>query len=342
MSIKKAIVGSIIVVLGGVLLVPSVEATSSFHFPTDTLAITKKQGTTTSIWKADIYGHRIDADSLYLGKGAHSSAWSPDGRKLAYVKNDQLYVASKNSEGRQLLHSPKGYQDSYPVWSPDGSKLVFVRTANDGRQAIYTATLHGAKTTNVSGWSDDTSYRSPSWSPQGDKLVYEQYSDSAARLLIKTLKTGDQTILTELSDVTTSSDVSWSPSGKKILYKDSSNETYTIWPDGSHRSVISDGDSYQASWSPSGDRIVFLEDPGDVSLSISEKDGTVVWLPIQKGNYAELANPTWSSDEDKIAFTMARTEGGRRSEDLFVLDLKGDTVQPLRVMKNVIGRADWR
>lgn len=342
MGIKKTIVGGTIVLLSGVLMTPLVGATSSFHFSTDTLVLTKKQGATSAIWKADVYGRRVDTDSLHLGKGAHSPVWSPDGSQLAYVKNDLLYVVDKNGADRRPLIAVKGYRDSNPAWSPDGSKIAFVCTSiTSGRQAVYTVNVHGVKTTNISGWSDDNSYRSPSWSPESDRIVYEEYSDTAARLIIKTLKTGEQTVLTELSDVTLSSEASWSPSGKKILYKDSSNETYTIWPDGSHRSVISDGDSYQASWSPRGDRIVFLEDPSDASLSISEKDGTVIWLPIQKGEYDEVAYPVWSPDEDKIAFTMVK-DNNQRSEDLFILDLKRDVIQPMRVMKNVIGRADWR
>ena len=342
MRVKVAIIsGVIIALLGGMTIVPSVGATSSFHFSNDVIAFTKKQGGMTAIWNATVYDHKVDVDNLHLGRGAHSPSWSPDGRQLVYVKDDHLYV-SQGGRYHRPLPTTKGYSDGSPVWSPDGSKIAFVRTSTNGRQAIYTVAIRSAKTTNISGWSNDDNFRSPSWSPEEDKMVYEAYSGAAARLVIKDLKTNEQSTLTELSDVTALSEVSWSPNGKKILYKDSANETYTIWPDGSHRSVISDGDSYQASWSPSGDRMVFIEDPGEGSLSISEKDGTVVWLPIQIGEYDELAYPTWSPDEDEIAFTMIKDDDGARRSDLFMIDLKGDSTKPRLIAKGVQGRTSWR
>lgn len=342
LAIKQGFIGVIAIVLGGCMVAPSAGATSSFHFPTDTIAATKKLHDQTGIWTADLYANRVDTNNLHLGRGANNPVWSPDGRIMAYCKDSKVYVSNKNGHDSRLLSQVKGYKDSDPVWSADGATIAFTRTAANGRSAVYVVKVANAKETNISGWSRDTNYRSPSWSPGGDRLAYETYSGAAGQLVIKTIKTGGVSVVTDLSEVTTSADVAWSPNGKKILFKDSSNEIYTIWPDGSHRAVISDGDSYQASWSPSGDRMVFIEDPGDDSISISEKDGTVVWLPIQKGDYDELAYPVWSADEDKIAFTMIKTDPGQRREDLFVLDLKGGTTQPKRVLKNVVGRADWR
>lgn len=156
------------------------------------------------------------------------------------------------------------------------------------------------------------------------------------------LATKQVTELTTLSDVTDSSRVSWSPNGKKILYADSKSEVYTIWPDGSHRTVISDGDSYAASWSPDGTRIAFLEDPDDDHLSVTKEDGSVVWVPVQKGTYQELGSPAWSPDGTKLLFTMSNHTLTGTAADLFAIDVEMPDALPQKVASNVTNEYSWR
>src|SRR5689334_7548328 len=113
--------------------------------------------------------------------------------------------------------------------------------------------------------STEPIYRSPSWSPDGTSVVYEQAKPcNHTKLLIKNLQTDTVRELTTASDEIAMRP-KWSPQGNKILYTDSADQVYTIWADGSHRTVISDGDSYEAAWSPDGKRIAFVEDVDSVS-----------------------------------------------------------------------------
>ena len=59
-----------------------------------------------------------------------SAAWSPDGRKMAFVSdrdgNAEIYVMNADgSAQRRLTRNPAS--DGGPVWSPDGRKMAFVR-----------------------------------------------------------------------------------------------------------------------------------------------------------------------------------------------------------------------
>ena len=59
-----------------------------------------------------------------------SAAWSPDGRKIAFVSdrdgNGEIYVMNADgSAQRRLTRNPAS--DGGPVWSPDGRKIAFVR-----------------------------------------------------------------------------------------------------------------------------------------------------------------------------------------------------------------------
>ncbi len=68
---------------------------------------------------------RSPADVYYS-----SAAWSPDGRKMAFVSdrdgNGEIYVMNADgSAQRRLTRNPAS--DVEPVWSPDGRKIAFVR-----------------------------------------------------------------------------------------------------------------------------------------------------------------------------------------------------------------------
>jgi Tol biopolymer transport system component len=159
-------------------------------------------------------------------------------------------------------------------------------------------------------------------------------------LLIKNLTSGNIRQLTELSDNVESS-VSWSLSNK-ILFSDSQDEVYTIWPDGSHRSVISDGESRDASWSPTGDNIAFLEDPNDDHISISEKDGTVRWIFIEKGAYKIIGTPIWSPDGRSLLVTMSYSVSDQQVTDTFLLDLTTENVIPKKIANDDYTQVDWQ
>ncbi len=65
----------------------------------------------------------------FLDRGATAPAWSPDGNRLAYFKNedgDPLFVADgTGADARQILVYQKGVHNHNPVWSPDGQWIYF-------------------------------------------------------------------------------------------------------------------------------------------------------------------------------------------------------------------------
>lgn len=297
---------SLIVGAGGVGAAPSVSGD---------IAFTQSVHGRENIWLLDVESKR---QWPITHSGAHSPVWSPNGDTIAFVtKNGQLWRMRADGSGKCQLTRAVIHNDSSPVWSLDGSRIAFVRQTADGlRSAIYVMYRDGSHEVNVSGWTSTGGYRSPSWSPDGLRLVYEQFSTGTpTKLLITDLQSKTARELVVTSDEI-EAHPQWSPNGKKILFNDSADETYTIWPDGSHRAVISDGDSYSAVWSPSGTNIAFTEE--DNSISISGSDGTVTFTEFN-GRYQRVRDLAWLPSGNRVIFVA--TSGLSARQGIFSVDL---------------------
>lgn len=329
-------------ILTPVLLAGTVQASTDTRSKNGLVAYVKEIRGKSTIWTVKANG----AHHQLIASNAKHPAWSPDGRTLVFTTggsntcNTKLVILDAFTMKQQSL--VEGGCIGAPAWSANSMQLAFPQTLtkpSGARNALFTVQVGTHKKTLLAGWSATAVFRSPSWSPDSKQVVFEQYDQSSSSLFIKDLTQNTTRLLTTLSDVTVSSQASWSPTGKKIAYADSSNEIYTIWPDGTHRSVISDGDSYDATWSPDGTQLLFLEDRSGEALSVSQPDGTVVQLPLLLSGYTSVEQPSWSPDSSK-ALLAATTPQGRK--DLISIDLKNSQSAPKVMARNVIGSASWQ
>ena len=113
------------------------------------------------------------------GRGpASDPAWSPDGRKLAFVRlnarlGSPIYVVKADGSGlRRLTRGPT--LDFEPTWSPDGRKLAFV-SDRDGNSEVYVMNADGSGQRNLT--RNPALDSDPAWSPDGRSIAFRSTRD---------------------------------------------------------------------------------------------------------------------------------------------------------------------
>ena len=99
-------------------------------------------------------------------------AWSPDGRRIAFVShNNSIIVMDEDGTNQERLVG-EDLPWGYPSWSPDGLRIAY----ESRRQLLFQISV--VKTSGSGGIKRLTRDRPdktrPAWSPDGDTIAYVQ------------------------------------------------------------------------------------------------------------------------------------------------------------------------
>lgn len=143
-----------------------------------------------------------------------SPAWSPDGKRLAYVSfeghNSAIYVQNVETGAREAIASGPGL-NSAPAWSPDGSRLAMT-LSKDGDPEVYILDLGSRRLQRVT--NDPAIDTEPAWCPDGSRLVFTSDRGGGPQVYEVSLSDGRLRRLTHEGDY--NARASFSPDGKLL------------------------------------------------------------------------------------------------------------------------------
>ena len=102
-----------------------------------------------------------------------SPAWSPDGRRLAYVSfegsHSAIYVQTLSTGTRETISNRSGVNGA-PAFSPDGRELALTLSSKSGNLDVYTLNLASMSLKRITrNPAIDTE---PAWGPSGKMLYF--------------------------------------------------------------------------------------------------------------------------------------------------------------------------
>ncbi len=224
-----------------------------------------------------------------------SPAWSPDGKKIAYVsfekKSSAIYIQTLANGKRTRVSDFPGINGA-PAWSPDGRKLA-VTLSKDGSPDIYVLNLATKSLLKITkSYAIDTE---PSWSPDGRQIVFTSDRGGKPQLYLVPSSGGRAKRLTFDGDYNAKG--SYSKDGKRLTMVHANRGDYRIAVmDMSTRTIdiLTQGPSDESpSFAPNGSMILYSTKKGrNSTLAAVSTDGSMQQrLAVARGDVRE---PAWS------------------------------------------------
>ncbi len=165
------------------------------------------------VWVANSHGehrrHIVPRFAEYITYA--TPTWSPDGRRLAYIRVDNGHETSElwivRSDGSALHGLSIVHAAETPSWSPDGRWIAYV---GDGGLSEVLADGSGKRLL----LRRDVS--SPAWSPDGSRIAFAQQHAGTVSTSLLDVRTGSLRVVEHHRG--SPGPLAWSPDGRWLAY----------------------------------------------------------------------------------------------------------------------------
>ncbi|HZR29616.1 MAG TPA: S9 family peptidase [Terriglobales bacterium] len=301
--------------------------------------------------KADV--QKFALDKLFMSYAIGGTAWSPDGRSIAFISNisgrrNLWLVATSGGSPVQITASDQ--RQGSPAWSPDGKWIAFI-SDHDGNEQwdVFLVNSAGGEITNLTR-TPVIAETDPAWSPDGKSLAYLVKPKTAPNWEIDVMDISTRQVQHVTQGTPHHLSVAnfvWSSDGAQVAYtlenangKDSNIMIADLATGKSKNMTNHKGELHFVvnDWSPDGNSLLITSDAANGYQNIGLMDiatQQISWLTMDKwestgGNFSYNGKLlTWTTNVD-----------GNTDVLLYNIENRSTQTLPLKKGTNTLGGAE--